>query len=76
MPEWIKAAFDAVLELSLTGSAVIAIILLARLLLKRAPRKYSYALWAAALFRLLCPVTVESALSLLPASAPRIRRGG
>ena len=73
MPEWIKAAFDAVLELSLTGSAVIAIILLARLLLKRAPRKYSYALWAAALFRLLCPVTVESALSLLPASAPRIR---
>ena len=73
MPEWIKAAFDAVLELSLTGSAVIAIILLARLLLKRAPGKYSYALWAAALFRLLCPVTVESALSLLPASAPRIR---
>ena len=73
MPEWIKAAFDAVLELSLTGSAVIAIILLARLLLKRAPRKYSYALWAAALFRLLCPVTVETALSLLPASAPRIR---
>ena len=73
MPEWINAAFDAVLELSLTGSAVIAIILLARLLLKRAPRKYSYALWAAALFRLLCPVTVESALSLLPASAPRIR---
>ena len=73
MPEWIDAAFDAVLELSLTGSAVIAIILLARLLLKRAPGKYSYALWAAALFRLLCPVTVESALSLLPASAPRIR---
>ena len=73
MPEWINAAFDAVLELSLTGSAVIAIILLARLLLKRAPGKYSYALWAAALFRLLCPVTVESALSLLPASAPRIR---
>ena len=53
------------LNMSLTASAVILVVLLARLLLKRAPRWCSYALWAAVLFRLLCPVSLSSALSLL-----------
>ncbi len=67
-----------VLNMSLTGSAVIGAVLVFRLLLRRAPRIFSYALWAAVLFRLLCPVSFSSPLSLLgffqgiPASQGRI----
>lgn len=54
----------SVFEMSLTASAVILAVLLARLLLRKAPRKYSYALWAAAAFRLVCPVSFRAAFSL------------
>ena len=69
-----NTVLPALLNMSLTGSAVICVVIIARFLLKRAPRKYSYALWAAALFRLLCPFSVSSAVSLFnvakaPASA-------
>ena len=56
-----------ILNMSLTASAVIAVVLLARLLLRRAPRWCSYALWAAVLFRLLCPVSIGSGISLFNA---------
>ena len=46
---------------------VIVAVLLVRLLLRRAPKVFSYALWAVVLFRLLCPVSVTSAVSLLGA---------
>lgn len=58
--------FLAVLGMSATGAVVIAAVLLARLLLRKAPKIFSYALWAVVLFRLLCPFTIESAFSLLP----------
>lgn len=57
--------FSTVLNMSMTGSVVIVFVLLARLLLKKAPKVFSYALWAGVLFRLLCPVSISSALSLL-----------
>lgn len=53
-------AFSLVLKGSLTASLVIAAVLLLRLLLRRAPRVFSYALWAVVLFRLLCPVGIEA----------------
>lgn len=59
------AVFEKVLNMSLTGSVVIAVVLLARLLLKRAPKIYAYALWAAVLFRLLCPISLSAGLSVL-----------
>ncbi len=59
-----EAVFSKVLDLSLTASYVIAALLLIRLLLKKAPKKYSYALWLVAAFRLVCPVSIESAFSL------------
>ena len=67
--------FSAVLDMSLTASWVILAILIIRFLLRKAPRKYSYALWSAAAFRLCCPVSFSSALSLfnLPLPAPIIR---
>lgn len=55
-----------VLKMSLTASYVILVILLIRLILKKAPRRYSYALWAIVLFRLVCPIAPESQFSLIP----------
>lgn len=54
-----------VFNMSVTASVVILFVLLARLLLKKAPKIFSYALWAIVLFRLLCPVSITTNLSLL-----------
>lgn len=59
------AIFERALNMSLTGSIVIAVVLLARLLLRRAPKIYSYMLWAVVLFRLLCPISLSAGLSVL-----------
>lgn len=58
--------FLSMLNRSLTASLVIFVVLLARLLLKKVPKIFSYALWVAVLFRLICPFSFESALGLLP----------
>ena len=52
------------LNMSLTASVAIVFVLLLRLLLKKAPKIISYALWSIVLFRLLCPISIESGLSL------------
>ena len=59
--------FPIVCNMSLTASVVILAVLAVRLLLRRAPKVFAYALWAVVLFRLLCPVSVTSAVSLLGA---------
>lgn len=59
-----RSVFLSVVEMSVTASYVIAAVLAVRLLMRNAPRKYSYLLWAAAGFRLCCPFSFESALSL------------
>ena len=59
------AIFERVLNMSLTGGIVIAVVLLVRLLLRRAPKIYSYMLWAVVLFRLLCPISLSAGLSVL-----------
>ena len=51
--------FSQVLNMSMTGSAVILLVMLARLMLKRSPKIFSYALWFVVLFRLLCPVALQ-----------------
>ena len=57
--------FIEVLNMSLTGCVVISAVLLARLLLRRSPRIFSYALWVVVLFRLLCPVSFSLEVSVL-----------
>lgn len=52
------------LNMSLTASVVIVLVLLLRLLLKKTPKAISYALWGIVLVRLLCPVSIESDFSL------------
>jgi beta-lactamase regulating signal transducer with metallopeptidase domain len=58
--------FQTVLTLSLAGTFCIFIVLLARLLLRRAPKRFSYILWAIVFIRLICPVFPESRFSLIP----------
>ncbi|MGN8895648.1 M56 family metallopeptidase [Flavonifractor sp. HCP28S3_F3] len=57
--------FSAVLNMSITASIAIIVVLLARIILKHAPKIFSYALWAVVLFRLLCPVSLTSQFSLM-----------
>ena len=54
-----------ILNMTLTASIVIVLVLLARLVLRRAPRICSYALWLVVLFRLLCPVSLTADISLM-----------
>ncbi len=56
--------FLSVLNLSITGSYVILAVLLFRLILRKAPKKFAYALWAVAGFRLCCGLSFSSALSI------------
>ena len=58
--------FMQILDMSKTGSIVILVVLFARLLLKKAPKAISYALWAVVLFRLLCPFSIEAPVSIVP----------
>ncbi len=60
-------------DMSKIASLVILVILLVRLCLKRAPKVFSYALWAIVLFRLLCPVSIETPISLIPQTEPTIQ---
>lgn len=63
--------FQTVLQMSITGSFVILFICVFRTLLKGFPKIYSYVLWALVLFRLLCPVTITSNVSLVPQEIAR-----
>ena len=55
-----------VLNMSMTASFVILAVCVARLLLKKAPKAISYALWAVVAFRLVIPFSFESMFSLMP----------
>lgn len=56
--------FLQICSMSLTAGYVILAVLLVRLLLQKAPRKYVLLLWAAPAFRMLCPLSFVSAFSL------------
>ncbi len=58
--------FLTVLNMSLTASYAALAVIAARFFLNKAPKIFSYALWIVVLFRLLCPFTLESHISLMP----------
>lgn len=62
---WVYTLLPKILNMSLTAGIVTIFVLLARILLKKAPKIFSYALWAVVLFRLVCPVSFSSEFSLL-----------
>ena len=67
-----EAVFLDVLNMSFTASWVILIVMAARLILKSVPRWIICLLWCVPVFRLLCPVTFESVLSLVPVKSQPI----
>ena len=58
--------FPELLRINIVASIVILVILAARLILKRSPKVFSYALWVIVLFRLLIPVSIPSQVSMIP----------
>ena len=60
------AVFREILSMSFTAGFCVLGVALVRLFLKKTPRVFSYALWAVVLFRLLCPFSFESVVSLIP----------
>lgn len=60
--------FLKLLNMSITASWLVLAVVLVRLLLKRAPRAIVCALWALVGIRLLCPISIESVLSLIPSA--------
>ena len=58
--------FLDILNMSLSASFVIAAVCAARVLLRRAPKVYSYALWAVVLFNLIIPFKFTAPASLNP----------
>lgn len=58
-----KQVFLSVLNMSVTASYVILFVLAARILLRKAPKIFTYSLWSVVLFRLVCPISFSSVLS-------------
>lgn len=56
--------FIRILNMSLTAGIVILLVVFLRFFLKRMPKVFSCLLWAVVLFRLLCPISFSSAVSL------------
>ena len=52
------------LNMSLTASVAVVLVILLRFALKKAPKVISYALWGIVLFRLLCPFSIGSSFSV------------
>lgn len=62
--------FETLLSMALTALPVMAVVLLARLALRKAPKRYSYALWLVVAFRLVCPVSIATEVSIIPQDLP------
>ncbi len=61
-----------ILNISLSASFVALIVIALRLPLTKAPKIYSYALWAVVFFRLICPFTVALPVSAVPVDSQTI----
>lgn len=56
--------FLTVCDMSVTAVFAIVLVLIARLLLRKAPRRFSYYLWIIVAFRLMCPYSFTSEISI------------
>lgn len=72
----LEQIFLKVIDMSREAGIVIAVVLLVRMFLKKFPKLLSYLLWSVVLFRLLCPVTLESKISLVPNLNPYCKASG
>ncbi len=60
--------FLQIINMSISASYIVLAVLLLRLLLKKAPKWITVALWGIVAIRLICPFSIESILSLIPSS--------
>ncbi|QEH67190.1 M56 family metallopeptidase [Cellulosilyticum sp. WCF-2] len=68
----LERLFLEILNMSFTASFVICFVMITRLLLKRVPKIFTYVIWSIVLFRLICPFSIESIMSLMPANTKPI----
>ena len=61
--------FTSVLDMSLDGAVLILLVLCLRQLFGKASKRLAVLMWAVAAVRLLCPLTLKSAFSLMPSLA-------
>ena len=66
----LERMFLTVITMSFSASVAIAAVIVARLILKKAPKIFSYVLWGVVLFRLIVPGFIESPVSIVPAAEP------
>lgn len=66
--EALKTAFLKLANMSISASWLVLAILVLRLVLKKAPKWVNVLLWGIVAVRLVCPFTIESALSLIPST--------
>lgn len=62
------AAFLKLLNMSIGAVWLILAVVILRLVLKKAPRWIFCALWGLVAFRLVCPISLESGISLIPSA--------
>jgi len=70
-----SGGFIEIVNMSFSAGCVAVIVMLIRVFLKKAPRKYSYALWAIVFFRLAYPFPIHLPVSVLPVQSQSIPRG-
>ena len=70
-----SGVFIRVLNMSISASFVALVIVLIRLLMKKAPKKYSYLLWAVVFFRFVAPLAIQMPVSAVPIAPQPIRQG-
>lgn len=61
----LTAIFTSVLNMSITASWVAVGVFVARLFLRKAPKRFSYVLWAAVFIRMVAPISFSAPFSLL-----------
>lgn len=60
--------FLKVVNMSISASWLVLVVLILRVILKKAPKWVNVLLWATVAVRLICPVSLESAMSLVPSA--------
>lgn len=63
-----EEVFLKLVNMSIAASWLILAVIVLRLLLKKAPKSITLALWAIVALRLICPFSFESILSLIPSA--------
>ena len=65
-----ETLFLKLVNMSITASWLVLAIIAVRLVFKKAPKWILCLLWGLVAFRLICPFSIESSLSLIPDSEP------